>query len=109
MDESDYVLVNTVANNKTKYSPHDYSCTITAKKFHQTISRPSLKSHLDIVDNNCLLNCPVTREDIIAAENIFGLEVGFLKGKTVCHDGVPVRTLITMIPPSILEKYKTSH
>eukprot|EP00957_Ditylum_brightwellii_P090259 6873987-Ditylum_brightwellii.AAC.1 len=79
MGGSDYVLVNTVANNKAKYSSHDYSCADTARNHHKTISCPSLKSYLNIVDNNHLMNCPVTREDIIAAEKIFGPEIGCLQ------------------------------
>jgi hypothetical protein len=106
MDDNDFVLVSTVANNKTKYSPCDYSCAVTARNLHKTIGHPSLKAYLDIVDNNCLINCPITRDNIIAAEDIFGPEIGCLQGKTVCKGGGAVRNIIAMIPPSILDKYK---
>eukprot|EP00957_Ditylum_brightwellii_P033354 2526584-Ditylum_brightwellii.AAC.1 len=59
MDDNGYALVNIVANNKTKYSPCDYSCAVTARNLHKTIGLPSRKSYLDIVDNNHLINCHV--------------------------------------------------
>eukprot|EP00957_Ditylum_brightwellii_P197747 15065318-Ditylum_brightwellii.AAC.3 len=37
MENNDYVLVNTVANNKTKHSPCNYSCIVTARNLQQTI------------------------------------------------------------------------
>eukprot|EP00957_Ditylum_brightwellii_P167023 12715450-Ditylum_brightwellii.AAC.1 len=52
------------------------------------------------------MNCPVTRDDIIAAEDIFGPEIGCLQGKTVRKKGTTVRNTIAVIPPVILEKYK---
>eukprot|EP00957_Ditylum_brightwellii_P190731 14520309-Ditylum_brightwellii.AAC.1 len=106
MDDNDYVLVSTVANNKTKYSPCDYSRAVAARNLHKTIGRPSLKPYLDIVDNNRLMNCPFTIDNIIVAEDIFGPEIGCLQGKTVRRDGGAVRNIFAMIPPSILDKYK---
>jgi len=37
---------------------------------------------IHLVDNNLLSNCPVTKMDILAAEHIFGPDLGSLKGKT---------------------------
>ena len=49
----------------------------------RAIRRPSLQKYIDIVERNLLPNCPVTKQDIITAENIFGPHLGILKGKTV--------------------------
>ena len=55
------------------------------------IGRPSTKDYLEIVDNNQLQNCPVERNNVVAAEVILGHEVGSLQVKTVrsspnrCH------------------------
>jgi hypothetical protein len=43
---------------------------------------PSTKDFLRIVARNQLPNCPITRDDILAAEDIFGPDIGSLKGKT---------------------------
>eukprot|EP00957_Ditylum_brightwellii_P113317 8640451-Ditylum_brightwellii.AAC.1 len=106
MDDNDFVLVSTVANNKIKYSPCDYSRVVAARNPHKTIGRPGLKTYLDIVDNNRLINCSITRDGIIAEEDIFSPEIGCLQGKMVRQGGGAVRNIIAMIPPSILDKYK---
>eukprot|EP00957_Ditylum_brightwellii_P101455 7731794-Ditylum_brightwellii.AAC.1 len=91
MDGNNYVSVNIVVNNKSKHSPCDYSCSVNTRKLQKTIGRDSLKTYLDIVDNNnCLLNYLATCKDIITAENTFGPEVGCFQGKTVHQDGAAV-------------------
>ena len=76
-------LVNTVEDNRTSYTNRDYSRAVLARQIQSIIGRPSVRTYLKIIENNLLPNCPITRRDIIAAENIFGPDVGALKGKTV--------------------------
>jgi len=52
-------------------------------KIQKTIGHPSQRKFLEIVENNLLPNCPIVKRDILAAEDIFGPELGFLKAKTV--------------------------
>jgi hypothetical protein len=80
--EKGVTLVNTVAANKSKYTNRDYSRAVLARHLQKVIGRPSTRTFLKIIDSNLLPNCPVTRRDVIAAENIFGPDVGTLKGKT---------------------------
>eukprot|EP00957_Ditylum_brightwellii_P125784 9589181-Ditylum_brightwellii.AAC.1 len=72
MDNEGYILLNPVADNKTKYSPCDYSCAVSTRKLQAVIGHPSLKTFLNIVDNDLLPNYPITRADVIAAKHIFG-------------------------------------
>jgi hypothetical protein len=72
------VLINTVTNNQYKYSNKDYSQALLARKIQRIIGRPSTRQYLAILNNNLLPNSPVTYHDIVAAENIFGPDVGSL-------------------------------
>jgi Reverse transcriptase (RNA-dependent DNA polymerase) len=102
----DVNLVNTVEDNRIKYSDRDYSKAVLARKVQKIIGRPSTKTFLDIVDKNLLPNCPVKREDIVAAEKIFGPEVGSLMGKTVRKTPKPVQPTYTSIPATIMSRYQ---
>jgi hypothetical protein len=58
------------------------------------------------VDNKLLPNCPITRDDIIAAEHIFGPDVGSLKGKTVHRAPERVNARMMNLPLVIMECYR---
>ena len=77
------VLVNTVAENKAKYTNEDYLKALAARQLQIKIGRPSTKQFIHIITNNQLPNCPITKADILAAKHIFGPDIGSLKGKTV--------------------------
>jgi hypothetical protein len=104
-DSSGVTLINTVDNNSTSYSQRDYSQAVLAKKIQKIIGRPSTCTFIKIFENNLFPNCPITCDDIIAAERTFGPEVGSLKGKTVHRSSVPVRTSSTNIPARVIDKY----
>jgi hypothetical protein len=49
-----------------------------------------------------LQNCPVSRADIMAAEDIFSPNLGSLKGKTVRRKNVHVPSLVADVPYQII-------
>jgi hypothetical protein len=61
---------------------------------------------MKIADSKHIDNCPVGRAGIVAAERIFGTNLGALKGKTIYQPRIPVSGRINGVPPSILEWYQ---
>ena len=84
-DTNDHIrlaLINTVKHIKASYTDSDYHRALAARQLQIKIGRPSIKDFKNIIMENLLPNCPVTQQDIDAAEDIFGPDVGSLKGKT---------------------------
>jgi hypothetical protein len=104
--EQGVTLINTVAANKSSYTNRDYSRAVLARRIQKVIGRPSTRTFLKIVDNNLLPNCPVSRRDIMAAEKIFGPDVGSLKGKTIRKGSERVEMSYADIPASLLSQYR---
>lgn len=53
------VLVNMVADNKARYTQHDYSQAVLAHKLQRMIGQLSLHDYIHIVKNNLIPNCPI--------------------------------------------------
>jgi len=107
-DESRVALINTVDDNCSKYTNHAYLCTELAQKIQHVIGHPSIKEYIQIIKRNLIPNCPITGDDIMAAEKIFGPDVGILKGKTVrkgTEQVDPDMSDVT-IPSDILTQYR---
>jgi hypothetical protein len=99
------LLVNTVAENKNKYTNRDYSKALLAQNIQKQFGRPSTRAFIRIVDNKLLPNCPITCNDVIAAKHIFGPDVGSLKGKTVHRALERVNARMMNLPLVIMERY----
>jgi hypothetical protein len=80
-------------------------CRIS-QKVQNVISRPSTQQFLSILRGNLLPNCPLTPNDITAAEDIFGPDIGSLKGKQVPLTPDVVHFNVPEMPAFIYERYK---
>jgi hypothetical protein len=89
-EEVGNVLITTIADKKFKYTKHDYSQAVAVCRLQNIIGHPSIKDYLWIMKNNILSNCPITVDDIVAAEDVSGPNLGSQKGKTVAQKGDPV-------------------
>ena len=105
-NKAEAVLVNMVDYNKSKYSRRDYEKAVLARKIQKTLFRPSTADFIRIVEKNQLPNCPIGRKDILAAEDIFGPDVGSLKGKTPRTTQDQVEVPLIDLPPDLAERYK---
>ena len=103
---SNTVLVTTVADNASNFSNADYSQALLARKLQKIIGRPTTRSFIHFIENNLLPNCPVTRRDVLMAEQIFGPDVGSLKGKTVRRQPPRVKVTEVALPRTIKLHYQ---
>ena len=100
-------LLNTVSDNKAKYTISDYQRAEKARTIQRRIGRPSTARYMQLASKGGILNCDVTRQDILNAEHIFGPDVGSLKGKTVRQASDQVRSGgLVPIPAIIMEQYR---
>ena len=77
------LVVNMVKENKKNYTNNDYLRALRARELQVTMGQPSTATFVEALKSNGLMNCPVTPGDVEAAEQIFGPDIGSLKGKTM--------------------------
>jgi len=68
--------LNTVDSIKDQYTVKEYSDTCKAQSIQDIIGHPSTEDYMRYGENNMLLNCPITKADIMHAEDILGLNLG---------------------------------
>jgi len=107
VDLNGAALITTVADKKSNYTVKDYNSAQLARKIQNMIGRHSYRDFLHIVERNQLINCPISRLDVVAAEDIFGANLGSLKGKTVRRSAPMVKTAAVNIPAEIQQRYHT--
>ena len=100
------VLVTTVADNANNFSNADYAQAVLARKIQKIIGRPTTRAFIYFIENNLLPNCPVNRKDVLRAEQIFGPDIGALKGKAVRRQPPRVDIEEVSLPPTIQQHYK---
>ena len=100
------LVVNTVRENKKNYTHNDYLRALRARELQVAMGRLSTATFVEALKNNGILNCPVTPADVEAAEQIFGPDIGSLKGKTTWRNPPIVDSPITSVPVNILKRYR---
>jgi hypothetical protein len=78
-----------------------------ARRLQVRIGRPSTKDFICIVERNLLPKCLITKADTLIEEDIYGAEIGALKGKTTRQRPHAVRTFITPISSEVMNKYQS--
>jgi hypothetical protein len=102
-----YSYLQTVANNKKGFTKRQITAADNARELYRKLGRPGTARFLEIVRNNFIINCPITIDDVTRAEQIYGKDVAFLKGKTTASaatDHVPNQPPICL-PPDILSNH----
>ena len=105
MNNDGAIMVNTVDSNKPKYFIRHYSSTRKAHNLQGIIGRPSTEDFIKYIKGKMIPNCNITRQDILQAEDIFGPNLGSVKGKTMRQPAQHINLTQTKVPKDILEKY----
>jgi hypothetical protein len=80
-------FIMTVKDQMAKYTKQEYKEARQARRVQNIIGYPGVQEYQSILEKNIIQNIPVTCENVKAAEDIFGPNVGSLKGKTVTQPG----------------------
>ncbi len=95
-------LLTTVQSQKSKYTKRAVQQAQLARKIQNIIGQPGVRQFTDITQKHLLHNCPITKADIAAAEDIYSTNLGSLKGKTVSRANQHVTTTVDEVPPDIM-------
>jgi hypothetical protein len=77
-----------------------------ARRIQDVIGRPWTRDYISIVNGGMIQNCPLIRADVSPAEDILGLNLGSLKGKTVRRKSIHARSVVIDVPYSIIKLHK---
>jgi hypothetical protein len=74
--------VSTVKENMAGFTKREVEGAKLARKIYHSMGCPTVESFKHVIRSNLIKNCPVTTQDAINAEKIFGPDVAAIKGKT---------------------------
>ena len=95
-------FVTTVHGQGDRYTRRAYEHAQGPQCLQNIIMRPA-SHHMSDIAISHLRNCPITKEDVQAADDIFGPNLGSLKGKTVWCPNKHVQAGSSSVPRRILE------
>ena len=96
--------IQTVTECKDHYTQREIQAANQAQRFQNIIMRPGDCELMD-VSIEYLTNCPVTRHDIHIAKDIYRLNLGSLKGKTIRQTLPHVPSGIDPVPHELLKQH----
>ena len=96
--------IQTVTERKEHYTQREIQAANQGHRFQNIIMRPGDRELMD-VSIEYLPNCPVTRRDIHIAKDIYGPNLGSLKGKTIRQTLPHVPSGVDPIPYELLKRH----
>ena len=103
-EQHSWSFIQTVSGKQDYYTQREIGNADVARRFQNIIMRPSTRFMADTVIKN-MHNCPVTRRDLAVAEDIYGPNLGSLKGKTPSRTVKHVHGNTDPVPPDILKRH----
>jgi hypothetical protein len=102
-------LVNTIEENKLFFTQRQYQRAKKARELYHTLGTLSIKDFKNIITMNAIADNPVNTKDIEFALQIFGEDIGSLKGKTTRRKPLPVAQDYIEIPSELTLKQNRCH
>jgi hypothetical protein len=100
-----WAFINLVDDCKQEYTRRQNRDAVQTRRIQDIIMFPNPCSYGKIVESNLLPNCPISKEDIAAAEQLFRPNLGALKGKMVYQlVSLAIHGHIEGIPPSLRDQ-----
>jgi hypothetical protein len=97
-------LIQTIDENKAFFTNRQFARAKKARDLYHALGTPSVQDFKAMLRMNIIANNPVTIEDIEIAEQIFGSDIGSLKGKTTRKKPIPVVNDYIAIPEELYAK-----
>ena len=97
-------FITTVADKADKYTHRALQRACVTRHFQNIIMRPGARQLMDVAVSH-LKGCPVTKADVKAAEDIYGPNLGALKGKTVARPNPHVPAGVDQGPTPIMDMH----
>ena len=94
----------TVSKRKDHYTQHKIETANQARRFQNIIMRPSNRELMDVSIEH-IANCPITRRAIHIAKDIYGPNLGSLKGKTVQRTLPHLPSGVDAVPPDLFKRH----
>ena len=95
--------MTTVADRIKLYSKREVSQAIKARQIQRRLGFLSRDKLLKMLGNDNLLQCDIGKKDVLRAEDIFGTDIGELKGKTTSRKAPHVK------PDELIKDYIQSN
>ena len=100
------VFMQSQKENSAWYTKRQVQKAREARNLYQMMMFPSVADFKSAIKFNYIEDCPITVEDIEAAEKIFGKDIHALKGKTVRKAPYQVKVNTIEVPQEVLELHK---
>ena len=101
-----WTLITTVKDQMAQYTRRQRNGALAARRLQNIVMHPSSRALVDIVDKH-LRGCDITRGDVLVADDIYGANLGSLKGKTVHRPNPHVVSGVDPVPSEVLERHQS--
>ena len=105
MNSTQQIYITTVTENKQKYSQNDVKRADGVRALQKIIGHPTARQLSYLLDHHLIPNSPFTSHDVQRAEQIYGPDLGNLKGKTTRRDPPTVDQVMQHCPDTIIDQY----